>query len=49
VKGNQPGLVAATLRNLAISRLRQAGQHNIARGLRWTGRDPGPARALLGV
>src|SRR6266516_1706603 len=31
--------VMATLRNLAISLLRQAGHPNIAQGVRWTGRD----------
>jgi Transposase DDE domain len=41
--------VMACLRNLAISRLRQAGQHNIARGLRWAARDPTRALALLDV
>jgi hypothetical protein len=38
------GSQGATLRNLAVSRPRLAGQHNITRGLRWTGRDPAPAR-----
>jgi hypothetical protein len=41
--------VMATLRNLAISRLRLAGQRNIAAGLRWAGWDrsrPRPARHL---
>jgi len=41
--------VMATLRNLAISALRLAGQTNIARGLRWAGRDQGRALALLGL
>jgi predicted transposase YbfD/YdcC len=33
----------ASLRNLAIGRLRLAGHRNIARGLRWAGRDPSRA------
>lgn len=41
--------VMATLRNLAISVLRLAGESNIARGLRWAGRDPARALALLGL
>jgi len=41
--------VMATLRNLAISALRLAGQTNIARGLRWASRDPARALALLGL
>lgn len=43
--------VMATLRNLAISLLRLGGHGNIARGVRWTGRDPTGTRAfvLLGV
>jgi hypothetical protein len=41
--------VMASLRNLAISLLRLAGHHNIARGLRWAGRDPTRAFGLLGV
>jgi hypothetical protein len=41
--------VMATLRNLAISMLRLAGETNIARGLRWTARDPARALALLGL
>jgi hypothetical protein len=43
--------VMATLRNLAISLLRLGGHDNIARGVRWTGRDPTGTRALglLGV
>jgi predicted transposase YbfD/YdcC len=41
--------VMATLRNLAISLLRQAGHHNIARGLRWAGRDATRAFGLLGI
>jgi len=40
--------VMATLRNLAISRLRLAGQRNIAAGLRWAGWDRSRAFALLG-
>ena len=39
----------ATLRNLAISRLRLAGQRNIAGGLRWAGWDHSRAFALLGI
>ncbi len=41
----------ATLRNLAISLLRLAGEANIAQGVRWTGRDPTGTRAfsLLGI
>jgi hypothetical protein len=41
----------ATLRNLAISLLRLGGYDNIARGVRWTGRDRTGTRAfvLLGV
>jgi hypothetical protein len=43
--------VMATLRNLAISLLRLGGHDNIARGLRWAGRDRTGTRAfvLLGV
>jgi hypothetical protein len=41
--------VMATLRNLAISRLRLAGQRNIAGGLRWAGWDHSRAFALLGI
>jgi len=41
--------VMASLRNLAVSRLRQAGQRNTARGVRWAGRDPTRAFALLGA
>jgi predicted transposase YbfD/YdcC len=41
--------VMASLRNLAISLLRLAGHRNIARGLRWAGRDPTRALGLLGV
>jgi hypothetical protein len=41
--------VMATLRNLAISRLRLAGQRNIAAGLRWAGWDRSRAFALLGI
>ena len=39
----------ATLRNLAIGLLRRAGHRNIARGVRWAGRDPTRAFGLLGV
>src|SRR6266540_3662427 len=43
--------VMATLRNLAISLLRLGGYDNIARGVRWTGRDRTGTRAfaLLGI
>jgi len=41
--------VMATLRILAISLLRLAGHGNIARGVRWAGRDPTRAFVLLGV
>jgi hypothetical protein len=41
--------VMATLRNLAISLLRQAGHRNIARGVRWAGRDATRAFGLLGI
>jgi Transposase DDE domain len=43
--------VMATLRNLAISLLRLGGHDNIARGVRWTGRDRTGTRAfvLLGI
>jgi hypothetical protein len=41
--------VMASLRNLAISLLRLAGYGNIARGVRWAGRDPTRAFGLLGV
>ncbi len=43
--------VMACLRNLAVSLLRLAGQRNIAKGVRWTGRDPTGTRAfaLLGI
>jgi hypothetical protein len=41
--------VMATLRNLAISRLRQAGECNIAAGLRRAGWDRSRAFALLGI
>jgi hypothetical protein len=39
----------ASLRNLAIGRLRLAGHANTARALRWIGRDPTRALALLGI
>ena len=38
----------ATMRNLAIGALRLAGTANIAKGLRWVGRDPHRALSLLG-
>ncbi len=41
--------VMASLRNLAISLLRQAGHRNIARGVRWAARDPTRALGLLGI
>jgi hypothetical protein len=41
--------VMASLRNLAVSLLRLAGHRNIARGVRWAGRDPTRAFGLLGV
>jgi len=43
--------VMACLRNLAVSLLRLAGQRNIAKGVRWIGRDPTGTRAfaLLGI
>lgn len=41
--------VMASLRNLAVSLLRLAGHHNIARGVRWAGRAPTRAFGLLGV
>jgi hypothetical protein len=41
--------VMASLRNLAVSLLRLAGQPNIARGVRWAARDPSRAFGLLGV
>jgi predicted transposase YbfD/YdcC len=46
--GHRPR-VMATLRNLAIGLLRRAGHRNIARGVRWAGRDPTRAFGLLGV
>jgi hypothetical protein len=39
----------ATLRNLAVSLPRLAGHRNVARGLRWAGRDPTRAFGLLGI
>ncbi len=39
----------ATLRNLAISLLRLGGHSNIAQAVRWAGRDPIRAFALLGI
>lgn len=41
--------VMASLRNLAVSLLRQAGHANIANGVRWVGRDPTRAFGPLGV
>ena len=43
--------VLACLRNLAVSLLRLAGWRNIAKAMRWTGRDLTGARAfhLLGI
>ncbi len=41
--------VMATLRNLAISVLRLAGETNIAKGLRWATRDPARPLMLLGL
>lgn len=39
----------ASLRNLAISTLRQDGWDNIAQGLRHMGRNPVRPLALLGI
>jgi hypothetical protein len=41
--------VMASLRNLTIGLLRLAGHVNIARGLRFIGRDPARALGLLGA
>lgn len=41
--------VMASLRNLTIGLLRLTGHPNIARGLRWVGRDPARALGLLGI
>jgi len=38
----------ATMRNLALGALRLAGTDNIAKGLRWVGRDPHRALSLFG-
>ena len=43
-----PGPTATCLRNLTIGRLRLAGHADIAKALRWTGRDPARALVLLG-
>jgi hypothetical protein len=40
---------SVSLRNLAIGRLRLAGHASTARALRWIGRDPTRALALVGV
>jgi hypothetical protein len=37
------------MRNLTIGLLRLAGHPNIARGLRWVGRDPARALGLLDI
>ena len=47
-KGNGPR-VMATLRNLAISVLRLAGAHFIAKALRWCARDHERALRLIGL
>jgi Transposase DDE domain len=39
----------ACVRNLAIGLLRRAGHANLAKALRWTGRDPARALGLLGL
>jgi hypothetical protein len=39
----------ATLRNLAISTLRYDGWDNIAKGLRYMGRNPTRPLTLLGI
>jgi hypothetical protein len=39
----------ATLRNLAIGVLQQAGRSDIAAALRWMHRDPARPLALLGL
>jgi hypothetical protein len=39
----------ASLRNLVIGLLRLAGHAKIAQALRWMGRNPARALALLGV
>jgi predicted transposase YbfD/YdcC len=46
--GSAPQMMAA-LRNLAIGALRQAGHTNIARALRWAGRDQTRPLAILGI
>ena len=46
--GNAPRALAS-LRNLAIGALRHAGATNIAKALRWTGRDPNRALTILGL
>lgn len=47
-KGNGPR-VMATLRNLAISILRLAGAHYIAKATRWCARDHQRAMRLVGL
>jgi hypothetical protein len=39
----------ASLRNLAISLVRQTGHRNLARGVRWAARDSTRAFGLLGI
>lgn len=39
----------ASLRNLALGTLRPVGEENIAKRLRWAGRDPTRAVQLLGL
>jgi predicted transposase YbfD/YdcC len=41
--------VLAALGNLAIGALRHAGATNIAKALRWAGREPTRAPAVLGL
>ena len=46
--GNAPRTMAS-LRNLAIAALRQAGHTNVAKGLRWAARDAYRPLQLLNI
>jgi len=49
IRTGQGPRVMATLRNLAIGLLQQAGRTDIAAALRWMHRDPARPLALLGL
>jgi predicted transposase YbfD/YdcC len=49
IRTGQGPRVMATLRNLAVGLLHQAGRSDIAAALRWMHRDPARPLALLGL